>query len=152
MLISNKSAFELALREGLGFTQACIVSGNDLKALSEQLDGFPDYVEKLKRVILAVNTDLLAISSDYMGKNKYQMAWEVRKHIKAGQSLVLWGSLIDREGDGLTASEVVKAALMVAEPKDVATGLAMTYLEYVEYLELHPEIVEAITKMKAVMG
>lgn len=147
-LVSNFSMFQLALREGMGFSYACLVSGNDPKHITGIVHKNDTFKADCLKLVQAANFDLLRMSSEFMTANKYELAYEVRRKAESIKQLVLWESFCKKAA--LTDDLLVQAYLINGDGYDTATSVGLTQNEYVQRLAEDGDLVEVMAKLAGV--
>ena len=144
-LLSNKNTFILSLREGIGFTRACIVSGNHPEEVTKLLLGDSAFMDECDRACRASNAEWLKLSSDLMQKGKYEQAMEARKKLFRPKQLIWWASAC--KADEVTPMKVYEVLVAVGDSMDAATACGMTYTDFASYLAKNPAIESMVSKM-----
>lgn len=146
ILINNKSAFLLALREGLGFSYACEISGNTPKVMTDAIKADKAFALDCNKAILGAGVDLVKMVSDFNKNNDYKNAILARQEAAKVKRLILWESACAKKS--ITPEVVIKQYLLIQDGKEVATSIGLTYEEYVDYLMSNPTLVTAIDNMQ----
>lgn len=89
--IANLTAFQLALREGMGLAYACALSGNDPAYVTEIMKSDKVFLENCRKLVMGANLDRLTAASEYTEKREWEKAEKARQDARKVAKLRLWG-------------------------------------------------------------
>jgi len=144
-LVSNLSLFLLSIREGMGLTHSCEITGNEVRYISKLVAKDAHFKNEIVKALRGANTDLILASSDFMKKNQADKAMEARKMARRSAKLITWECVAKHnEWDD---KKFIRTYLEIRDKKDTATALGLTFEEYNDYLIDNPEVVEIIDNL-----
>lgn len=132
-LVANLTAMLMGLREGIGLTMACELTGNSPREVSSMIREDAAFKKQCTDAVMAAGVELLTKAGDNIGKGKIKEAAEHKAELRSIRQLVLWGDYRP-EGQDMTITLFMSAFLAVKDPKEVATALGLTFPEYVDYV------------------
>lgn len=150
-MLENGNMLQFSLAEGMGFTEACYMTNNDPKKASEYLkskEGKSDF-EAIDRAHRNARMKKLKSIEEMKGhRSELGKADELLEQVRKIPPLVLWGTLLPAAPTRkLDTKTVVTAFLKVRYPMEVATGLGLTYDEYVDYIRDNDLITAEIRRL-----
>lgn len=145
--IANLKAFQLALREGMGFAYACNLSGNSPEYVTELMKSDEGFMKDCRKLVMGANLDRLTAASEYTEKHEWDKAEKARQDAKRVTKLRLWGC----EGSLNDVGEDKVFDLfceLEGDYPEMAVCFAVTERELKSYVEGHQELMRMMKIMQ----
>lgn len=130
--VKNLSLVLIAMREGLGLSQACLLSGNDVRHVSALATQYPDFFQQLEGWTNDGRTEYLQAANDFLRNNNLEKMAQARKGALDMPAVNLWEGYCNAEE--LTPQKLLLVFLETRNARETATLIGLTYGEFTTYV------------------
>lgn len=138
--VKNLSLLLIAMREGLGLSQACLMSGNEVKRVSDLARQYPDFLQQLEGWTSDGRTEYLQAANDFLRNNDLERMTKARQGALAMPAVNLWEAACP--ADELTPQKLLSVYLDTRNARETATLVGLTWGQFTSYVAERPALTQ----------
>jgi hypothetical protein len=143
--VKNLSLLLIGMREGLGLSTACQMSGNDVQHVSGLAKQYPDFLQQLEGWTNDGRTEYLQAANDFLRNNNLEKMAQARQGALNMPAVNLWEGYCSAED--VTPQKLLLVFLDTRNARETATLIGMSYAEFTAYVTQRQAITQTALEL-----